>query len=251
MKHMIGQTEQPLICTPLVATSANEILLELTSVLTKQPDIIEWRADFFEDISQADQVIAVANTIKKTAGHIPVIFSLRSAQEGGQPIPLSQEQAAELNVAVCRNTSIDYLDCELSSNPLYIRKLKDVAEMTGTKIIGSYHNFSCTPGREELVNQFSQAVKYRLDVAKVAVMPQCMEDVLTLLSASLEAKSKLSIPLIAISMGKQGVASRLIGGMFGSALTFGVGLEASAPGQVPIEDLQAIRSIIEKSLGSK
>ncbi|HWR44530.1 type I 3-dehydroquinate dehydratase [Sporomusa sp.] len=251
MKHIIGHTDQPLVCAPLVARSANEILVELVSVLSKQPDIIEWRADFFADISQTNHVIEVAKTIKETAGHIPIIFCLRSVREGGHPIPLSPQQVAEVNIAVCRNTTIEYIDYEICNNPLHIRKLKDVAEMKGKKIIGSFHNFNCTPSREELIKKFLLVVKYRLDVAKVAVMPQCMEDVLTLLSATLEAKSKLDIPLIAVSMGQQGIASRLIGGMFGSALTFGVGSQASAPGQVPIEDLKAVRSIIEKSMGSK
>lgn len=248
MRHIIGQTDHALVCTPLVARSADEILAELVSILLKKPDIVEWRADFFADISQTNQVIEVAKAIKETAGNIPVIFCLRSAKEGGHTIPLSAEQIAEVNIAVCRNTSIEYIDCELGSNPLYIRKLKDEAEITGKKIIGSFHNFNCTPNREELIKKLLQVVKYRLDVGKVAVMPQSMEDVLTLLSVTLEAKSKLGIPIIAISMGKQGIASRLIGSMFGSAVTFGVGSQASAPGQVPIEDLKIVQSIIAKSL---
>jgi 3-dehydroquinate dehydratase-1 len=100
------------------------------------------------------------------------------------------------------------------------------------------------------VNKLAEAAEKQLDVAKVAVMPQTLEDVLTLLSATLEAKSRLSIPLITMSMGKYGMVSRMIGGVFGTALTFAVGAQASAPGQVPIEELRTVLQTIENTMGN-
>ena len=245
---MIGSTEVPLICAPLVAKKQADLLNEAASVLAKKPDIIEWRADFFEEINQADRVIATANEIKQLAGAIPVIFTIRSTREGGQPIPLSDQAVIELNAAICRSTKIEYVDCELSNSPEHIIYLRDLAKKSGTKLIGSFHNFQRTPGLEELALKFGEAEQYLLDVAKIAVMPQNLEDVLTLLSATLQAKAKLKIPLITMSMGKFGAITRMIGGVFGSSLTFGVGSQASAPGQVPIEDLQAVLEIVRKSM---
>ncbi|MCX7779464.1 MAG: type I 3-dehydroquinate dehydratase [Negativicutes bacterium] len=251
MNHLIGKTKQPLVCTPLVAKSKQAILQELREVLIKKPDIVEWRADFFAAIANTAEVVAVANSIKEIAGEIPVIFTIRSLREGGQPIPLTAEQAIELNIAICQNTKIEYVDCELSNLPAHIERLQSAAAVTGTKIIGSYHNFSFTPEREELAQKFAAAEAYRLDVAKVAVMPQNLQDVLTMLSATLEAKAKHKIPLITMSMGKYGAISRMVGGVFGSSLTFGVGSQASAPGQVPIEDLKTVLAIVEKTIGGE
>jgi 3-dehydroquinate dehydratase I len=41
----------------------------------------------------------------------------------------------------------------------------------------------------------------------------------------------------------------LCGGAFGSALSFAVGQNASAPGQMPIEELDAALAILRKALG--
>src|SRR5450830_1906573 len=38
----------PLICTPLVGRTRDQILAEVQLVLAKKPDILEWRVDFFE-----------------------------------------------------------------------------------------------------------------------------------------------------------------------------------------------------------
>jgi 3-dehydroquinate dehydratase-1 len=85
-----------------------------------------------------------------------------------------------------------------------------------------------------------------MDVAKAAVMPKQLEDILVLLTATLEAKNKLKIPVITMSMGELGAVTRMIGGHFGSVLTFAAGHSTSAPGQIPIEDLKQIIGIMNK-----
>ena len=75
-----------------------------------------------------------------------------------------------------------------------------------------------------------------------------MEDVLTVLAATLESSQKLDIPLASMSMGGYGALTRLVGGLFGSAMSFAVGAAASAPGQVAIEDMNAVLAILQKSL---
>jgi 3-dehydroquinate dehydratase-1 len=39
--------------------------------------------------------------------------------------------------------------------------------------------------------------------------------------------------------------------VFGSSLSFAVGAASSAPGQVPIEDLNTVLGILQKSMGGK
>jgi 3-dehydroquinate dehydratase-1 len=41
----------------------------------------------------------------------------------------------------------------------------------------------------------------------------------------------------------------MIGGVFGSALTFAVGKSSSAPGQIPIEELRTVLATVRRSTG--
>ncbi len=70
-------------------------------------------------------------------------------------------------------------------------------------------------------------------------MPKGPLDVLTLLRATYDASQSLPLPLISMSMGPYGSLSRMVGFVYGSALTWAVGKSSSAPGQIPIEDLRA------------
>ncbi len=54
-------------------------------------------------------------------------------------------------------------------------------------------------------------------------------------------------PIITMSMAGLGVVSRLAGGVFGSALTFGAAKAASAPGQVPVEKLAQVLQVMHES----
>ena len=246
MGKMIGEVNQTLICTSLTSRTRTDIMAELDAVLSKNPDAIEWRADFFEGIADTDEVVAVAREIEETSPDTTAIFTVRSRKEGGEPIPLSAEAVVELLEAVCRRTEFEYVDCELSTPAHHIRHLRSVAQETNTKIIASYHNFECTPDAGALLEKIAEAQRHQLDIAKIAVMPQKLEDVLTLFGVTLEAKKKSTIPLITISMGGYGAVSRLVGGVFGSALTFATGVSSSAPGQVPIEDVRTVVNIINK-----
>ena len=241
----------PLICTPLVGRTLEAILAELVVVLPKKPDVLEWRVDFFEQIGDAALVIAAAKAIKKEAGEIPLLFTRRSTIEGGEKIPLNEAQVIAMYTAVCESKTIDLIDYEMANDAAHIAQVRDAAKANGIKLVLSFHNFSYTPGLETLVAKFLAADQLGADVAKVAVMPRDLGDVLTLLTATHEAGRKLRVPLISMSMGPLGAITRMVGGVFGSALTFAVGASSSAPGQVPIEDLNTVLAIFQKSMGSK
>ncbi|WP_425804692.1 type I 3-dehydroquinate dehydratase [Desulfitobacterium sp. Sab5] len=247
----IGEGNQPLICTPLVGKEQEDILRELENVLQKQPDLIEWRADFFAEIANTDQVLSIAQKIKGRAGDTPIIFTIRSVREGGQPISLTDREVLNLIKAVCRNTGIEYVDYELSYPEESFKELRHISAESNTKIIASYHNFNFTPKMEILINKIKDAQNLKADVAKIAVMAESLQDVLNVLDVTLEAKNTLRIPLISMAMGEYGSITRMIGGVFGSAVTFAVGESSSAPGQIPIDELKSVLSIIQKSVNQK
>jgi 3-dehydroquinate dehydratase-1 len=143
------------------------------------------------------------------------------------------------------------IDYEMANDSANIARVRDAAKTNNIELVLSFHNFSFTPGPETLSAKFLTAEQLGANVAKVAVMPRDLDDVLTLLNATREASKKLRIPLISMSMGPLGAVTRMIGGAFGSSLSFAVGAAASAPGQVPIEDLNTVLVILQKSMGAK
>ena len=241
----------PLICTPLVGRTFDKLMAELDVVLHKKPDMLEWRVDFFEQIGDSTAVIATATAIKNKAGSIPLLFTRRSIIEGGEKIALTEAQVIALYKKVCASNCIDLIDYEMANDPANISQVRASACDSGVLLVLSFHNFSFTPGLETLASKFLLADQLGADVAKVAVMPRNLDDVLTLLTATRDASKKLRIPLISMSMGPLGAITRMIGGVFGSALSFAVGAAASAPGQVPIEDLNTVLGIVNKSMGVK
>jgi len=241
----------PLICTPLVGRTQEQLFAELALVLPKQPDVLEWRVDFFDAIGDSAAVIATARAIKQAAGHIPVLFTRRSTLEGGEKIALNEDQVIAMYTAVCESKCIDLIDYEMANDAANIVRVRAAARANDIKLVLSFHNFSFTPGLETLAAKFLTADQLGADVAKVAVMPRDLDDVLTLLTATREASKKLRIPLISMSMGPYGAMTRLFGWTFGSSLTFAVGASSSAPGQVPIEDLNTVLAILQKSIGGK
>jgi len=54
-------------------------------------------------------------------------------------------------------------------------------------------------------------------------------------------------PVITMSMGGTGVISRLSGEVFGSALTFALAGQASAPGQIEVARLKEVLKVIHDS----
>lgn len=244
----IGSDKGPLICIPLVGRTADEIRAELDSVISAGADLIEWRADFFSEIGDTRSVLDLALNLATVAGGVPLIFTIRSAAEGGQTIPLTTEQVSRLCAQVCSTGAIGLVDTEMSAQPHCIDIVRTAARSSETLLILSYHDFAATPSTDALFGKFARAQELGGDVAKVAVMPQTPADVLALLNATLRAHTELGLPLISMSMGPLGVLTRAAGWMFGSSVTFAAGLGRSAPGQLPVADLNGVVEILRKSL---
>ena len=175
-------------------------------------------------------------------GDTPLLVTFRTKREGGEQ-EISPEAYAQMYRVVLESGMADAIDVELFFDRETAVSLIEAAHASGQKVILSNHDFQKTPPKEELVRRLKSMQELGGDIAKIAVMPQSSADVLILLEATEEAHRKLSVPVVTMSMGAVGVVSRLLGETFGSALTFGMAGQASAPGQVPVEDL---RSILQK-----
>ena len=245
---ILGNGKEPLICMPLVGRNEQAVLNELAAVLTKAPDLIEWRVDFFAGIEDMARTVLLAQAIRANSSGVPIIFTRRSIREGGEHIGMTEDKVLQLYQAVCRAGTVDFIDYELSSAPADFASARTLAKETGVQLIASFHHFEMTPSREDIMAKFVAMESAGADIAKVAVMPQNIKDVLVLLEATLAAQNNINLPLITISMGAYGAISRLFGWVFGSSVSFVVGQSASAPGQVPIEDLRAVLEVVQRAM---
>ena len=243
--------ETPLICTPLVGRTRERILAEAASIISRKPDVIEWRVDYFDAIGNTGAVLEVARAMRATAGDTPIIFTRRSIKEGGEPIAIGDEEVVGLYDAVAASRLVDFIDFEMGNDPEQTRRVRENTRAQQVRLILSYHNFGYTPGVEFLVQRFLEAERLGADVAKVAVMPRDRFDVLSLLAATAQADAKARIPLISMAMGPLGSVTRMIGGIFGSSLSFAIGEGASAPGQIPIADLNTVFDILRRARGGR
>ena len=239
----LGNGRLPAVCVPLVARTADAVLAEAVAAAAQGPDLLEWRVDFFEGIARTQDVVDLARRLRDASG-LPLLFTCRSAREGGQPIALSEADVLALDLAVCQAGAADLVDVEMQAQETHIASVRAAAGAAGIPLVLSFHDFQRTPPADELLARFRQAHRLGADLAKVAVMPQSRADVLALLHATLQASESLPIAVAGMSMGPLGAVTRMAGGEFGSALTFGAGQAASAPGQLPVADLRAALAVL-------
>lgn len=178
----------------------------------------------------------------------PILFTFRTAKEGGEKA-ISNEAYKALNMAVAKSGYVDLIDVEAFTGEEIVKSMIQEAHSYGVKVIASNHDFDATPEKDEIVRRLRMMQDYGADIPKMAVMPRNKQDVLTLLSATLEMSEQFADrPIITMSMAGTGVVSRLTGETFGSALTFGAATKASAPGQINVNELAQVLDIIHKSL---
>ena len=174
------------------------------------------------------------------AHHKFLLVTFRTKDEGGE-VPLTHKEYLDFINTVIDADCADLIDIEFFTAGDDICELIDNAHSSGVVVVCSSHDFQKTPDKNELVSRMVKMQQVGADLPKVAVMPHDSTDVLVLLSATVEMRNKyFATPIITISMGKLGVASRLCGEMFGSAMTFASAGDSSAPGQVRLDIVNAV-----------
>ena len=238
----------PKICVPIVGKTREEILEAAKNILPIGADVVEWRVDWYEDVFSIQEVLDTARQLKETLGQVPILFTFRTSKEGGEK-EISPEQYAQLNKAVSESGFVDLIDVEAFTGDEIVSSIIAHAHAHGVKVIASNHDFAKTPEKDEIVRRLRKMQSLDADIPKIALMPTCKKDVLTLLEATLEMSEQYADrPIITMSMAGTGVVSRLTGETFGSALTFGAASKASAPGQIGVHELEQVLDIIHKSL---
>jgi 3-dehydroquinate dehydratase len=166
--------------------------------------------------------------------------------EGGKWEGKEDERIGLLTNLLFIKDGPDAVDIELSAGREEKDQVIKVAKECGKTVIISSHDFSKTPSFQEMGTIFEEAFLEGADIAKLAVMPHSMRDVLNLLRVALETR-EAGGAVCAIAMGKLGKHTRVIAPFYGSVLTYAAveGTVSAAPGQLQVEEVKKIMELLE------
>lgn len=228
---------KPKICVPIIGRTFDEIM-EQASLAKKSADIIEWRADYYQDLQDDEELLITLLALRDELRNIPLIFNIRTKEAQGQ-IELPMQEYRRINEFVVTSRVVDICDIELSHidslGTTFIRWMQAL----DVKVILSDHNFEETPEAAVLLFRLNMMEHFGADIAKLTVQPNSQADVLRLMDTTLKAQTFVSLPIVSVSLGNLGKLSRVSGYLDGSCMTYGClpGNESS-PGQMEVETLK-------------
>lgn len=185
-------------------------------------DYLEVRVDLAGEEPQA-----LVENIYRDVG-CPLILTIRPKYEGGQYAGSERERVQLFKMLA---PYAEYIDVELRANKV-LDEIIAVTKGTRAMPIVSYHDFEGTPPDAEMLSIINRCLE-KGALAKLAVTPHAMTDVLRLLEVTLIARK----PVCTISMGALGMHSRLVAPVYGSQLTYGYVRHPVAPGQIRVDRL--------------
>ena len=244
VKHLSIGSGLPKVCVPITSTKQQDIINDFIKIKDQDFELIELRIDFFDAILDDQKLISLLQDIKQLQVHKPIIFTYRSKKEGGN-IQLSDNQYYHLLELACKSKCVDIIDIEYQSKEA--NQLISLVHQYQLPVILSNHNFHSTPNKEVLIERLQTMQSMQGDILKIAVMPRNSKDVLTLLEATNDCYQMLDKPIVTMSMAGLGAISRMVGEVFGSAITFAMIGKPSAPGQIELEKLKQVLAIVHQS----
>ncbi|KZX14107.1 type I 3-dehydroquinate dehydratase [Methanobrevibacter filiformis] len=209
------------IAIPIFKENKEEILKTAKDYIKKGADILELRIDAITNPNPKD----VESIIEEI--NFPTIATNRVRSEGGS-FKGSEEERVNILLECCDVAK--YVDIELKTDKKHI----DSIVKTGVKTIISFHDFEKTPPIEKMLEIVEKEKKIG-DIAKIAVMPQTLEDTLDVLAILSHFDNT-----IAISMGQLGSYTRVIAPKFKAPITFAASDDVTAPGQIDIETMKVL-----------
>lgn len=210
-----------MICVVIKGPTFEDAHKQISQALM-EADLVELRLDGFSSLD--------LNALKRLRAQfsIPMIFTLRSSQQGGNYADSEKLRLKIIGELI--DLQPEYLDLESHVPPEFIQQIH--SEYPETKLILSYHNFENTP--EDLDSIYQEMQKIPAHFYKIAVTAIISIDALRLVCWTKHHKD-----LIGISMGPLGQISRLLAPIIGCPITYAALEEksASAPGQLTAHTL--------------
>ena len=108
----------PAICVPILAYGVSESMNQARKILDSPADVMEFRADYLDDTSflNAYTLKKAMESVRRILPERPMIFTLRTAQEGGNARVEEQEYTMVCKQAV-GSGFVEAVDVEFSHEP--------------------------------------------------------------------------------------------------------------------------------------
>ena len=235
---LLAPGDRPAIIVPITGRDEVTILIQADEVAASAADMAEWRADYFlADGTRQGDVSAMMTHLRRHLHDKPLLFTVRTSEEGGLISPTSETYLSLLATGLASGV-VDLVD--IQSHQPGARQAVEMAHAAGVPVLASWHDVTGTPDTDTMRAVLVDHRALGADAAKIAVLARRPGDAERLMVLARQASRDLGIPLIAVAMGELGRPTRLLGRQFGSCATF-ASLESSssAPGQLPVEAVAA------------
>ena len=269
-----GNGGVPAVAVSLTGPTAAHARAQARHGIDAGADVLELRVDLLEEVdalvafteapseaatdsmvvaTAAAQVLECLRRMTDVIDATPLLLTCRTAAEGGRARLDDSGYSALLRSVLDELAGWEpgrrpsAVDVEVQRGCLL--QVSEQAHGLGIDVVASFHDFKATPVDDVLEDVLSRMASEGADLAKIAVWPTGADDVARLLGVCARAAAApgegtgLGLPVAAMSMGALGAVSR-VAPVFGSALTFAVvpdeqgETQASAPGQLPIQDVR-------------
>lgn len=212
------------LCVVICGPTINEAREQVRKASVRA-DILEFRIDQFH-FAHLESIASI-----KESTHLPVIFTLRKRSQGGEYSGDEQERLEMIKELAALKP--EYIDLEYDLRDHFNEIL---CISPDTKLISSFHDFE-----HNLKNLHSLLEVMRheaVSIYKIASVAYTTNDALRMLRFIRETR-KQGIKIIGISIGEYGLATRVLGPVYGNAITYAAVSDnhKTAPGQLTVDEL--------------
>lgn len=229
-----------MLITVIQATDYQHARKQILAAIDRT-DGIELRLDYWESLS-LDAINKLRNEFR-----LPIIFTLRKKSQGGLYKQSEENRLADI-FRLCEYQP-DYLDLENDVPISFYEKIH--AHFPTIKLICSFHDFDQTP--LDLDKTLESMQNPYASIYKIATYANSTLDSLRMLKFIKRANAYRTKPLIGISLGSYGAATRIIGKILGNHFTYAclTQRESTAPGQLNLADLCDIYHVPQHNPSTK
>ena len=211
------------LCAVVAASTAAEMRKQIRSAL-RETRTIELRLDWLRSDAERSRFL---RSLKKRSHRNVTLLATCRRREGGGKFPGDVERELYWLIQA-REAGCQWCDLEVET----LRQLpgQSVREYpVPSRVLLSVHDFERTPPLPRAVNPPSRG---GVDAVKVAAKARTIADSIRLLRLARHSRNFVAVP-----MGEVGLPARILALREGSALAYAPVAEATAPGQVSLEEM--------------
>ncbi|WP_223877246.1 type I 3-dehydroquinate dehydratase [Lactiplantibacillus pingfangensis] len=225
----------PKIGVVLTGATRETLLGQAAQVLSSSAQIVEWRLTLAESLDNRAELINTAVQLRQVLGTIPVIATLKPADE------TQSETIQDVNsfyLTLVNNRLADAIELDLArvTQPQFMTLTKQMRQQKIKLILSQ--TYTTDHQVAQIVADYQAMAAAGADIARIRMQPKTATALLTLMTATATAGTELSLPLILTATGSLGRYGAACGQLFGSTIVFGRVGRVGGMGQLPVNQLK-------------